>query len=114
MRRRAVAPHMNEWRAGCQITVNAVCPGGHQARDVELREAREKCTGLDSRGVLVVNLEEKDENRALGGHWLVNERCRQDFGGFGDVAAMAVFIASDEARHFASQDVNTTCGYIMW
>ena len=50
----------------------------------------------------------------LGGHWLVNEGCRQDFGGSGDVAAMAAFIASDDASHFTGQDVNTTGGYIKW
>ena len=50
----------------------------------------------------------------LGGHWLVNEGYTQDFGGSDDVAAMAVFIASDEAIHFTGQDVNTTGGYVMW
>ena len=96
------------------ITVNAICPGGHRERDAELREAWEEYTGLDSGGVFDVNLEKKEENRVIGGHWLVNEGCRQDFGGSEDVAAMAVFIASDEASHFTGQDVNTTGGYIMW
>ena len=96
------------------ITVNAICPGGHKARDIELREAWEEFTGRDSFGVFDVNLEEKEKNRVLGGHWLVNEGCKQDFGGSEDVAAMAVFIASDEASHFTGQDVNTTGGYVMW
>ena len=96
------------------ITVNAICPGGHPARDVELREAWEEYTGLDSAGVFDVSLEKKKKKRVLGGHWLVNEGFKQDFGGSEDVAAMAVFVASDEASHFTGQDVNTTGGYIMW
>ena len=95
------------------ITVNAICPGGHPARDVELREAWEEFTGRDSAGTFDVSQKE-EKNRVLGGHWLVNEGYTQDFGGSDDVAAMAVFIASDEASHFTGQDVNTTGGYIMW
>ena len=95
------------------ITVNAICPGGHPARDVELREAWEEFTGRDSAGTFDVSQKE-EKNRVLGGHWLVNEGYTQDFGGSDDVAAMAVFIASDEASNFTGQDVNTTGGYIMW
>ncbi len=50
----------------------------------------------------------------LGGHWLANEGYSNDFGGVTHTAAMAVFLASDEASHFTGQDVNTTGGYIMW
>ena len=96
------------------ITVNAICPGGHPARDVELREAWEEFTGRDSAGTFDVSQEKKEGNRVLGGHWLVNEGYTQDFGGSDDVAAVAVFIASDEAIHFTGQDVNTTGGYVMW
>ena len=96
------------------ITVNAICPSGHSARDAELREAWEEYTGLDSGGAFDVNLDVEEENRVLGGHWLVNEGWKPDFGGSEDVAAMAVFIASDEASHFTGQDVNVTGGYIMW
>ena len=95
------------------ITVNAICPGGHPARDVELRNAWEVFTGRDSAGTFDVSQKE-EKNRVLGGHWLVNEGYTQDFGGSDDVTAMAVFIASDEASHFTGQDVNTTGGYIMW
>jgi NAD(P)-dependent dehydrogenase (short-subunit alcohol dehydrogenase family) len=95
------------------ITVNAICPGGHPARDVELREAWQAFTGRDSAGTFDVSQKE-EENRVLGGNWLVNEGYTLDFGGSDDVAAMAVFIASDEASHFTGQDVNTTGGYIMW
>ena len=78
MCRMAVLPHMIERPAGRHmVTLNAICPGGHKVRDAELREAWEQCTGLDSGGVFDVCLE---ENRVLGGHWLVNVGCRQDFG----------------------------------
>ena len=97
-----------------KIPVNAICPGGHPARDVELRDAWEEFTGLNSAGSFEVNQEKKEDNRVLGGHWLKNEGYTQDYGGTEDVASMAVFIASDEASHFTGQDVNTTGGSIMW
>ncbi len=95
------------------ITVNAICPSGHPARDVELREAWEAFTGLKSATTFEVS-GKQEENRVLGGHWLVNEGYTNDFGCTDDVAALAVFLASDEASHFTGQDVNTTGGYIMW
>lgn len=95
------------------ITVNAICPSGHPARDVELREAWEAFTGLKSAATFEVS-GKQEKNRVLGGHWLMNEGYTNDFGCTDDVAAMAVFLGSDEASHFTGQDVNTTGGYIMW
>ena len=97
-----------------KITVNAICPGGHPARDVELRDAWEEFTGLNSAGSFEGTQEKKEDKRVLGGRWLKNEGYTQDYGGTEDVASMAVFIASDEASHFTGQDVNTTGGSIMW
>jgi NAD(P)-dependent dehydrogenase (short-subunit alcohol dehydrogenase family) len=50
----------------------------------------------------------------LAGRWLQAEGYRQDVGEPEDAAAMAVFIASDEAGSFTGQDVNTPGGYVMW
>lgn len=96
-----------------KITVNAICPGGHPARDAELRQDWEAFTGLDSAGSFDVS-GKQEEKRVLGGHWLATEGYSNDFGGVTHTAAMAVFLASDEASHFTGQDVNTTGGYIMW
>ena len=53
-------------------------------------------------------------NRVLAGRWLQAEGYRQDAGEPEDAAAMAVFIASDEAGSFTGQDVNTARGFVMW
>ena len=50
----------------------------------------------------------------LAGHWLQAEGYRQDAGKPEAAAAMAVFIASDEAASFTGQDVNTARGFVMW
>ena len=46
------------------ITVNAICPGGHPARDVELREAWEEFTGRDSAGTFDVSQEGRKKGTA--------------------------------------------------
>ena len=94
------------------ITVTAICPGGHPARDVELTQAFNEYTGQT----------EKNQTSQLPcgagrtGRWtlLANEGYLQDHGTSEDAAAVAVFIASDEASHFTGQDVNTPGGYVMW
>ena len=116
MCRMAVLPHMIEGRAGRHmITVNAICPGGHRARDAELTKAFAESTGQNVEETTFSNYPgETEENRVIAGHWLANEGYLQDHGTSEDAAAMAAFIASDEASHFTGQDVNTTGGYIMW
>ena len=97
------------------ITVNAICPGGHRARDVELTKAFAEYAGQSVEENTFSNYpEELEENRVIAGHWLANEGYLQDHGTSEDAAAMAVFIASDEASHFTGQDVNTPGGYVMW
>ena len=98
-----------------RITVNAICLGGHEARDRELTKAFAEYTGQSVDDTRFSKYpDEIEENRVIGGHWLVNEGYKQDHGTSDDAAAMAVFIASDEASHFTGQDVNTTGGYVMW
>ena len=97
------------------ITVNAICPGGHPARDVELTQAFNEYTGQTEKNSNFSNYPaELESNRVIAGHWLVNEGYLQDHGTSEDAAAVAVFIASDEASHFTGQDVNTPGGYVMW
>ena len=50
----------------------------------------------------------------LAGHRLQSEGYVQDHGTSDDAAAMAVFIAPDEAGSFTGRDVNTSGGFVMW
>ena len=66
MCRMAVPPHMIERQAGCHMAnVNAIRPGGHRARDAELREAWVECTGLDAGRIFGVNLEKRKGSACL-------------------------------------------------
>lgn len=98
------------------ITVNAICPGGHAARDHELAKAFAEYVGqpFDENTYTNYAPGPKPANKVLCGHWLQAEGYVQDHGTSDDAAAMAVFIASDEAGSFTGQDVNTAGGYVMW
>ena len=98
------------------ITVNAICPGGHSARDHELAKAFAEYVGepFDEDTYINYRPGPKPANKVLCGHWLQAEGFVQDHGTSDDAAAMAVFIASDEAGSFTGQDVNTPGGYVMW
>ena len=98
------------------ITVNAICPGGHPARDLELAKAFAEYRGLPFDGTAYTNYAPgpKPANKVLAGRWLQAEGYVQDPGIPEDAAAMAVFIASDEAASLTGQDVNTAAGFVMW
>ena len=103
------------------IRANAICPGGHPARDVELTKAFAEYTGQSGKEANFSNYpsdtfpkDSEGDKRVIGGHWLVNEGYLQDHGTAEDAAAVALFIASDDASHFTGQDVNTPGGYVMW
>ncbi len=98
------------------VTVNAICPGGHPARDRELAQALAEYRGVPFDATTQANYapESNAANRVLAGRWLQAEGYRQDVGEPEDAAAMAVFIASDEAASFTGQDVNTARGFVMW
>ena len=98
------------------ITVNAICPGGHPARDLELAKAFAEYRGLPFDGTTYTNYAPgpKPANKVLAGRWLQAEGYVQAPCIPEDAAAMAVFIASDEAASFTGQDVNTAAGFVMW
>ena len=98
------------------ITVNAICPGGHAARDLELAKAFAEYRGQPFDGTTYTNYAPGPDaaSRMLAGRWLQAEGYRQDAGEPEDAAAMAVFIASGEAGSFTGQDVNTARGFVVW
>ena len=73
------------------ITVNAICPGGHPARDLELAKALAEYRGLPFDGTTYTNYAPgpKPANKVLCGRWLQAEGYVQDPGIPDDAAAMA-------------------------
>ena len=82
------------------VTVNAICPGGHPARDRELAQALAEYRGVPFDATTQANYapESNAANRVLAGRWLQAEGYRQDVGEPEDAAAMAVFIAVHRHR----------------
>ena len=80
------------------ITVNAICPGGHPARDLELAKAFAEYRGLPFDGTTYTKLCARSQagQQGAGRPLAAGRGLRQDPGIPEDAAAIAVFIASDE------------------
>jgi NAD(P)-dependent dehydrogenase (short-subunit alcohol dehydrogenase family) len=98
------------------ITVNAICPGAHEERSLELARARAEYRGepFDEgafRGRF--RARQQDKTAALAGRWCADEGYVEKGAGPEDAASIAVFIASDEAANLTGQDINSG-GAVMW
>ena len=96
------------------ITVNAICPGGHEDRTVELIRARAEYMNkdFDEEGFRR-NLAAKNSNQVLAGRWCADEDYVDKGSGPDDAARMAVFLASEDSSNITGQDMNTGGG-VMW
>ena len=96
------------------ITVNAICPGGHEDRTVELIRARAEYMNkdFDEEGFRR-NLTAKNSNQVLAGRWCADEDYVDKGSGPDDAARMAVFLASEDSSNITGQDMNTGGG-VMW
>ena len=96
------------------ITVNAICPGGHEDRTVELIRARAEYMNkdFDEEGFRR-NLTAKNSNQVLAGRWCADEDYVDKGSGPDDAARMAVFLASEDSPNITGQDMNTGGG-VMW
>ena len=96
------------------ITVNAICPGGHEDRTVELIRARAEYMNkdFDEEGFRR-NLTAKNSNQVLAGRWCADEDYVEKGSGPDDAARMAVFLASEDSPNITGQDMNTGGG-VMW
>lgn len=98
------------------ITVNAICPGGHQERSLELAKGRAEYKGeaFDEEAFRAgFQARQQNENLTLAGRWSGDEGYREKGTGPEDAAAIALFLASDDAANFTGQDVNSGGG-VMW
>ena len=96
------------------ITVNAICPGGHEDRTVELIRARAEYMNKDfDEEDFRRNLTAKNSNQVLAGRWCADEDYVDKGSGPDDAARMAVFLASEDSSNITGQDMNTG-GCVMW
>jgi NAD(P)-dependent dehydrogenase (short-subunit alcohol dehydrogenase family) len=98
------------------ITVNAICPGGHEARSLELAKGRAEYMNQPfDEAAFRANFKARqhDERAVLAGRWCADEGYREKGSGPEDAAAIALFLASDEAANMTGQDINSG-GMAMW
>ena len=96
------------------INVNAICPGAHEERSVELARGRAeyKNEPFDEATFLTM-FRQPDSKRILAGRWCADEGYRDRGSGSEDAASLAVFLASDDSASITGQDINCG-GWVMW
>ena len=96
------------------ITANAICPGGHEERSLELARGRAEYTGeaLDEEAFRL-GFRATQDNSVIAGRWCADEGFTNKAGGPEDAASIALFLASEEAGNFTGQDINSGGG-VMW
>ncbi|MBN1686870.1 MAG: SDR family oxidoreductase [Spirochaetales bacterium] len=98
------------------ITVNAICPGMHEDRSVEMARARAEYMGKPFDEAVFrerYDAQRKNERAVLAGRWCADEGYTDRGSGTEDAAAVALFLASEEAGTMTGQDINTGGG-CMW
>jgi NAD(P)-dependent dehydrogenase (short-subunit alcohol dehydrogenase family) len=96
------------------IHANAICPGGHRERGLELARGRAEYRNE--------SLDEEEFRRAYdrpdpksvpAGRWCADEGYRERTPGPEDAAALALFLASDDSNGMTGRDINCGGG-VMW
>jgi len=98
------------------INVNAICPGVHQERSLELAKARAQYLGkpFDEEAYRKQFQEQKNNpKKILAGRWSADEGYSDKGSGPEDAARLAVFLASDDSASMTGQDIQTD-GVVMW
>jgi NAD(P)-dependent dehydrogenase (short-subunit alcohol dehydrogenase family) len=98
------------------ITVNAICPGAHEARSLELARARAEYRGEPfDEGAFRSRFRarQQDDKVVIAGRWCADEGYAEKSAGPEDAASIALFLASDEAANLTGQDINSG-GWVMW
>ena len=96
------------------ITVNAICPGGHVERSLELARGRAEYKGEPfDENAFRERWNDPKTNRVLAGRWCADEGYAERGARPDDAAAIALFLASDDAANITGQDINSGGG-VMW
>lgn len=98
------------------ITVNAICPGGHEERSLELARGRAEYMNQSfDEAAFRARFRERQQNSKaiLAGRWCADEGYAEKGAGPDDAASIALFLASDDAANMTGQDLNSGGG-VMW
>ncbi len=98
------------------INVNAICPGAHEERSLELARGRaaygnEAFDEAEFRRRF--RQHKTDERAVLAGRWCGDEGFQEAGSGPEAAASLAVFLASDASSTITGQDINCG-GDVMW
>jgi len=98
------------------ISVNAICPGRHEERSLELaRGVAEYTKQPFDEAAFRKQFREQQMNPkgVLAGRWCANEGYTDKGAGPEDAASLALFLASDDSASMTGQDINCSGG-VMW
>ncbi|MBP38625.1 MAG: SDR family NAD(P)-dependent oxidoreductase [Dehalococcoidia bacterium] len=98
------------------INVNAICPGEHELRSLELAQGRAEYQGkpFDKNEFHQNYVQRRHSEKAvLAGRWRADEGFTDQSSGSEDAAALALYLASDDSASMTGQDINTSGG-VMW
>jgi len=97
------------------ITVNAICPGEHEERSIELARSRAEYNDepFDVEAFRATFQARQNDTHVLAGRWSEDEGYSEKGSGPDDAASIALFLASDDAANMTGQDINTG-GAVMW
>ena len=96
------------------ITVNAICPGWHMERSLELARGRAEYMNRSfDEDALRERYGKTNPKSVIAGRWCSDEGYSDKGSGSEDAAALAVFLASEDSANMTGQDINTG-GTVMW
>lgn len=97
------------------INVNAICPGEHVERSLELAKGRAEYMNkpFDEEDFRARWLNRQGAKPALAGRWCADEGFAEKGSGTEDAASLALFLASDDSASMTGQDINCG-GAVMW
>jgi len=96
------------------ITVNAICPGTHEERTMELERARAAYRGAEfDENSARSRYRDRGPKAVIAGRWCADEGFVEKGSGSEDAAGIAVFLASGDAANMSGQDINAG-GWVMW
>ena len=98
------------------INVNAICPGEHEARSMELAQGRAEYLGKSfNEEEFRTNFEYRrnSDKSILAGRWRAEEGYVDQSSGSEETALLALFLASEDSASMTGQDINTSGG-VTW